>query len=95
MTLQTSFDFDGLSYDAPRDRARLNAQLSAVLEAMKDGNWRTLHRIHMMTGAPTPSISARLRDLRKPRFGARTIERRYVERGLFEYRLVPKVTTNG
>lgn len=82
--------FDGATYDHDRDHARLVAQQMAVFQCMKDGVWRSLKRIHNMTGAPEASISARLRDLRKPRHG-HTVERRYVERGLFEYRLIVAV----
>jgi hypothetical protein len=81
-------DHDGHTYNRERDKARLNAQLTAVFEAMKDGHWRTLARIRAMTGAPEASISARLRDCRKSKFGAHTVERRFVERGLYEYRLL-------
>jgi len=80
--------FDGATYEPERDQTRLAVQQLAVFNAMKDGAWRTLARIHAMTGAPEASISARLRDCRKARNGGHTVERRYVERGLFEYRLI-------
>lgn len=80
--------FDGATFERERDGSRLNAQFQAVFRAMADGQWRTLARIHNMTGAPEASISARLRDARKPAFGSHKVERRYVERGLFEYRLI-------
>lgn len=83
-----SAHFDGKTYSPCRDKVRLRAQLTAVFDAMKDGHWRTLARIHAMTGAPEASISARLRDARKSKFGAHAVERRYVERGLYEYRLI-------
>jgi hypothetical protein len=54
---------------------------------MKDGQWRTLEQIADMTGDPTPSVSAQLRHLRKPRFGSHTVDRRHVGGGLYEYRL--------
>ncbi|HXA85764.1 MAG TPA: hypothetical protein VNZ47_11850 [Candidatus Dormibacteraeota bacterium] len=79
---------DGKTYEPQRDKARLNYQQALVFNAMRDGVWRTLARIHKMTGAPEASISARLRDARKEKFGGHRVERRYVERGLFEYRLI-------
>lgn len=93
MTLQQAsmFDahFDGRTYEPAKDKDRLRAQLKAVFAAMKDGHWRTLGRIHAMTGAPEASISARLRDLRKSKFGGHAVERRRTAtRGLFEYRLI-------
>src|SRR5258706_8981862 len=83
-------DHDGKTYDHDRDKDRLNLQQAIVFKAMQDGRWRTLARIHAMTGAPEASISARLRDLRKDKFGGHEVERRYVERGVFEYRLIVK-----
>lgn len=81
------WDFDGHTYDADRDHDRLRAQLNRVKSAMSDGEWHTLAFLSGYLGDPEASISARLRDLRKPKFGGHTIERRYVVRGLFEYRL--------
>jgi hypothetical protein len=57
---------------------------------MRDGRWYTLAAIAKALGYPEASISARLRDLRKPRFGAHTVNRRYVERGLFEYQVIER-----
>ena len=81
------FDYDGKTYDRPRDQIRLNAQTQRVFDLMKDGSWRTLDRIAMLTGDPEASVSARLRDLRKSRFGGHTVDRQFVERGLYKYRL--------
>ena len=79
--------FDGATYDHARDAARLGDQMQAVFAAMKDGQYRTLSDIARMTGAPEASVSARLRDLRKPRFGGHTVSRQYLRRGLFQYQL--------
>lgn len=78
---------DGHTYQHGRDGERLALQHNRVLAVMRDGKWRTLWELHEATGDPEASISARLRDLRKPRFGNHNVERRYVRRGLFEYRL--------
>ncbi len=80
--------FDGRTYDAPRDGDRLNAQLQRVLHAMQDGGWWVLAQLSAATGDPEASVSARIRDLRKPKFGGHLVERRYVSSGLWEYRLV-------
>lgn len=80
--------FDGATYDHGRDARRLAAQHNRVLALMRDGSWRTLAAIAAHTKDPEASVSARLRDLRKARFGAYKVERRYVARGLFEYRLL-------
>lgn len=67
--------FDGKTY-APSDGPRLGRQLAQVASLMRDGQWRT-----------TQSVSARLRDLRKPRYGSHPVERRRVSAGVFQYRV--------
>jgi hypothetical protein len=82
--------FDGRTFSAERDGARLSCQLAAVRGYMLNRYpaWATLEQIAEAIGnASLPGISARLRDLRKPRFGGYTVERRYVEAGLWEYRV--------
>lgn len=81
-------DFDGKTFVRARDRERLAAQLTAVRRFMSDGQWRLLAEIAAATGAPEASISARLRDLRKPKFGGLTVERDYVGDGLWQYRVL-------
>ena len=81
-------DFDGKTYEPKLDHARLGAQLLAVKMLMADGAWRTAADLEAATGYNWASISARLRDLRKPKFGGHTVERRRVIGGLFEYRLL-------
>ena len=79
--------FDGATYSDQRDGSRLRAQHQRVFDCMKDGVWRSLHTIAALTGDPEASISARLRDLRKDKFGGHFVDRRYVVDGLWEYRL--------
>lgn len=84
------FDFDGATYVAQFDRSRLNAQARRVYDVVSDGKWRTLREIANETGDPEASVSARLRDLRKEKFGAHEVDRRRrgeESRGIFEYRL--------
>jgi predicted dehydrogenase len=80
-------DFDGKTYDHDRDHERLRAQLDDVRMFMWDGDWHTLDQIAGATGHPPASVSARLRDLRKSKFGAFLVDREYVSRGLFRYRV--------
>lgn len=83
-------DMDGSTYEAKADKGRLNQQLQKVFETMSDGVYRTLTEIEETTKFPQASISARLRDLRKPKFGGYVVERRLRgprSKGLFEYRL--------
>ena len=86
---QASFEFDGATYDRERDGERLGRQLAAVRQLMQDGLWRTLAEIADHTGEPEASISSRLRDLRKPKFGCYQVEREYVRRGVWKYRVLP------
>ena len=84
---------DGTTFEPKRDTARLNAQARRVYNAMSSGEWLSLYDIRRLicvnTGFKDPeaSISARIRDLRKEKFGGFTVERRYIRKGLWEYRL--------
>jgi len=80
--------FDGETYEADLDHSRLSRQLATVKRVMLDGRWRTLFEIHALTREPEASISARLRDLRKEKFGGYLVRRRRRSRGLFEYKLL-------
>ncbi len=94
-------DFDGVTYERKFDATRLRGEMARVYAIMKRGKWLTLCEISDKISEsswrdgyhrdPEASISARLRDLRKARFGAHTVERRRrgnESRGLFEYRLL-------
>jgi hypothetical protein len=80
--------FDGETYEPEYDHERLGAQALRVWALIQDGEWRTLAEIEALTGDPQASISARLRDFRKRKFGQHVVERRRREtrRGLWEYR---------
>jgi hypothetical protein len=79
--------FNGADIDDERDTPRLTGQLRAILDFMADGQWRTLAGIAAATGAPEASVSAQLRNARKQRFGAHTVEREHVGGGLYRYRV--------
>jgi hypothetical protein len=68
-------DRDGATYVQGQDFVRLNRQQRLVFEIMRDGKWRTLAEIAALARAPEASVSARLRDLRKPRFGGAEVQR--------------------
>jgi len=81
---------DGVTYEPPKDHQRLNAQTLRVFQAMRRGGWWTLRQLSDETGAPEASVSARMRDLRKPQFGGHFIVRARVgDSGLFKYQLTP------
>ena len=79
--------FDGVTYDPARDHDRLAKQLGRVYDYMSDGLWHTLKDISEKTGDPESSVSARLRDLRKPKFGGHNIDRRFYIKGIWAYRM--------
>lgn len=83
------FDFaGGQTYSQSRDHQRLSGLHLRVWEFMSDGQWHTLAEIHAACGGTESSCGARIRDMRKARFGGHTVERRHVGDGLHEYRLV-------
>lgn len=79
--------FDGSTFQPERDGERLTRQLDRVKELMLDGQWRSLPQIAALVGGSEAGVSARLRDLRKPRNGAYTVNRRHVADGLHEYQV--------
>jgi hypothetical protein len=81
--------FDGATFDIGRDEARLGRQLDRALALMQDGAWRTLRQIADAAGGSEASVSARLRDLRKFRFGAYRVLRQDRGGGLWVYRVLP------
>lgn len=83
-------DFDGSTFEAEHDQQRLGNQLRRVLQVLLVGEPLTLAEIRERTGDPEASISARIRDLRKPKFGAHTVHslrRGDPKSGVWEYRL--------
>lgn len=61
-------------------------QLEQIRDLMIDGKWRTLQEIADRTDYPEPSVSAQLRHLRKPTYGAYKVTKKY-ESGVRSYRL--------
>jgi len=90
MSDQLNLWFDGDDYNHERDSERLTGQLLRIFEVVKDGKWRTLKEIAQHTGDPEASISAQLRHLRKPRFGSHEVEKEYIDKGLYKYRVILK-----
>lgn len=87
-------EFDGETYEPEHDRERLTTLLQRVESVMRGGQWMTLAEIKRITGGTEASISARLRDLRKSKFGGLEVERRRrgdPSAGLWEYRMTGDV----
>ena len=86
--------FDGETYDPPKDHARLTKQLDRVFTVMRDGRYRTLAELAACVGAPEGSVSARLRDLRKQKFGGWVVDRKRIG-NLHHYAITGKQTPPG
>ena len=85
--------FDGDTYDEQRDGTPLASQLDAVRDAMLNGQWWSykqlrehLQRHHQIKATDT-SLSARIRDLRKIRFGGYSVQSRRKTHREWEYRI--------
>jgi hypothetical protein len=81
--------FRGAAYVPRLDRARLSVQIERIRSYMLGVEWRTLREIkaalevlYATTVFPESSISAQLRNLRKPGFSYRLLRRRAGVRGL-------------
>lgn len=81
--------FDGITItEDDTAPARLTGQMQRVVAAVADGRWWTLEDLARAAAPATEAaVSARLRDLRKPKWGSNEVERRLVHRGLYEYRV--------
>lgn len=80
--------FGGQTYDSALDAERLSSQLGRVYAVMRDGEWHGLSELSARCGGSEASVSARLRDLRKPKFGSHAILRQRVDAGLWMYWMV-------
>jgi len=96
---QTEFNFTanfhGSNYNPALDKDRLTGQIRRIFDLMQDKHWRTLSEIEAITGDGQSSISAQLRNLRKPEFGMHTVNKKRRgnrKQGLFEYQLI--INTN-
>ena len=89
---QPAPEFDGAVYNSTRDRERLTGQLHSIFMLMSDGNYRTVNEIHEQLGYPHASISAQLRNLKKPKFGGHGLEKKRVfeDSALWTFKIIAK-----
>ena len=71
----------------PEDLPRIASLLSRVRALMLDVRWRTLASIRAQCGGSECSVSARLRDLRRPEYGGFTVEHERRSNGTWFYRV--------
>lgn len=81
-------EFDGATYEPKRDKARLKRLLDRVRDYMACEQWHTLLEIQSACGGTETSVSARLRDLRKPKFGGFRVDHEHIGGGVWRYRVV-------
>lgn len=83
----------GPAYSEELDGKRIRHQHEAIRDFMLDGRWRTLQEIAKDLGYPESSVSAQLRHLRKPEFGAYIVEkrRRISAIGTWEYHVEARI----
>jgi hypothetical protein len=92
--------FGGDTYDRDLDKDRLGSQLEWTKIVMFDGKWRTLAELRKEILRRTDgkrrdteaALSARLRDLRKKKFGGYRVDKRRrgdPKRGVWEYQVGP------
>lgn len=84
---QLLFRFSGETYDKGRDQLRLSRALDIVRSVMSDGGWHYIAELSVKAGCSEAAASARIRDLRKDRFGGYTVTRENVSKGLWRYRI--------
>lgn len=87
--------FDGATFQLELDGERLGAQAERVWNVMRDGAWHTLAQLAAATGDPEASVSARIRDLRKLRFGGYVVARERGRGGQWRYKLEAADTVRG
>lgn len=87
---QDSF-FDGDTYEPLQDKERLETLFERVKSTMAGAQWWTLEELAAQAKGSQASVSARIRDLRKERFGGWEIVRRRLqsapESGVWEYQM--------
>ena len=92
--------FDGATYDRDRDGKRLTGQLEAVAHILATHEWVELPelvaKVRMCVGGHVTDsgVTARVRDLRKEKFGGHVIYSRAARfgGGVWEYRMAQDVT---
>ena len=82
--------FDGYTYDPNEAYNRLTSQLARIRWHMTHptGKWWTLKELSRVSNGSEASASARVRDLKKKRYGGFPIQSRRIVGGLWYYRVM-------
>lgn len=79
-------DRDGETFNRPRDRKRLDTAMHRVSDTMSDKKWHTLKDLAKKAECSETCASARVRDLRKPKFGGWKVDAMHCTAGVWAYR---------
>ena len=87
-------NLDGETYNEELDGERMTTQLELVREIMSDQGWHRNIEVANRVDCSESGAAARIRDLRKEKFGSWEIVRRRVAHGngLHEYRWTGEIT---
>ena len=89
------YNFDGADYQPERDQDRLSKGFERVREFMEGKPPMSVEEIMFGAGMKSAtSTSSMIRNLRKKKFGSRTVERTYVSNGLYKYQLLSEDKSN-
>lgn len=84
-------DRDGETFSRDRDLDRLDSAMGRIYSRMKDRNWYTLAELASAGECSEASASARIRDLRKKKFGGFYVDKANCGDGLWKYRFTGEV----
>jgi hypothetical protein len=93
MTFDEYEEYEGEVFDhtLPHARDLDNGLLqSRVFDYMSSGEWHTLADISFACAGSEASVSARLRDFRKEKYGAHRVDRKHVGNRVYKYRLLER-----
>ena len=71
-------------------KERMDSRNKAIFKVMKNEKWFTLKEINELTGYPSATASAGIRDFRKSQFGSNIVEKNYLGKGIYQYKLIIK-----
>jgi hypothetical protein len=91
--INEEYKFENLVYEVSQRQRVFDAIVKKPIQMkrnkyLRDGEWKSLDDLYLLTGDPIKSIGARLRELRKNRFGKHNVEHMFFKRnGIHYYRL--------
>lgn len=87
-------DRDGQTFDRARDLERLDSAMGRIFRLVRDREWHTLSELAAIGECSEACASARVRDLRKKKFGGYFVDRAHCGNGLWKYRWTGEVNSD-